>query len=78
MLGVKSPHQSGEARLSILLEFIRESASKSHKNQLSFQECGTVLTLHRDCIGAPLIVFDVHVRFDGILTAASRVSLETK
>lgn len=77
MFGVKSPHQSAEARPSILLEFIREIAGKSHVHELAFQEHRAVLTLHRDCNRTPLIVFDMHMRIDCILTAGSRVPLGT-
>lgn len=77
VFGVKSPHQSSEARPSILLEFIREISGKSHEHKLVFQEHRAVLTLHRDCSRTPLIVFDVHVRIDCILTAGSRVPLGT-
>lgn len=77
VFGVKSPHQSSEARPFILLEFIREIAGKSLDPESVFQEDGSVLTLHRDCSGTPLIVFDVHVRIDCILTAGSRVPLGT-
>lgn len=48
VFGVKSPHQSAEARPSILLEFIREIAGKSHVHELAFQEHRAVLTLHRN------------------------------
>lgn len=75
VFGVKSPHRSGEARPSILSEFIREIAGKSHEPELAFQEHRAVITLHRDCSGTPLIVFDVHVRIDCSLTAGSRVPL---
>lgn len=74
---IKSPHQSGEAKPSILLEFIKEIAGKSHEPELVFQEGRAVLTLHRNCSGTPLIGFDVHVRIDCILTAGFRVPLGT-